>query len=192
MRPDPNYSAALAIGARTYSTGKPCRRGHDADRYVNGRACVQCQIDKQQKWRCDNPEEMKRQNQAYVLSGKAKAACRKWSGKNRDTLRANSKKWRENNPERRRAHFNNRRARELDAPGSHTQGDIVDILRLQRGRCACCRVAVGSSYHVDHIIPISRGGHNSRSNLQILCGPCNQSKHARDPIEFMQSRGALL
>jgi hypothetical protein len=28
--------------------------------------------------------------------------------------------------------------------------------------------------------------------LQLLCRPCNLSKSARDPIEFMQERGMLL
>lgn len=36
-----------------------------------------------------------------------------------------------------------------------------------------------SIYEVDHIIPISRGGTNSRQNLQILCRSCNARKGSR-------------
>lgn len=40
--------------------------------------------------------------------------------------------------------------------------------------------------------PLARGGTNQRTNLQLLCPPCNLSKSAKDPIDFMQSRGFLL
>jgi len=34
-------------------------------------------------------------------------------------------------------------------------------------------------YHIDHIIPVSRGGKTELANLQLLCEPCNLSKAAR-------------
>lgn len=30
--------------------------------------------------------------------------------------------------------------------------------------------------HVDHIVPLARGGTDERSNLQALCARCNKSK----------------
>ena len=43
--------------------------------------------------------------------------------------------------------------------------------------CARCgRSFRASNMDVDHIIPQSRGGSNSRDNLQLLCQHCNRSK----------------
>ena len=41
-------------------------------------------------------------------------------------------------------------------------------------------------------MPLARGGKHEASNLQLLCPPCNMSKNAKHPIDFMQQRGFLL
>lgn len=33
--------------------------------------------------------------------------------------------------------------------------------------------------HIDHIVPVSRGGQNNKENLQLLCVSCNTSKGAK-------------
>ena len=46
--------------------------------------------------------------------------------------------------------------------------------------------------HLDHKVPLAAGGANEFGNLQLLCPRCNLAKSARDPLDFMQSRGFLL
>jgi 5-methylcytosine-specific restriction endonuclease McrA len=38
--------------------------------------------------------------------------------------------------------------------------------------------------HVDHIIPLSRGGCNCRENKVISCWECNSRKHDKTPLEY--------
>lgn len=46
------------------------------------------------------------------------------------------------------------------------------------GRCQLCgRQILFSEHTVDHIIPLSMGGLDDVSNLQICCLPCNQMKN---------------
>lgn len=53
-------------------------------------------------------------------------------------------------------------------------------LELEAYRCARCgrgerdRQAV----HIDHIVPVARGGGNHVDNLQVLCAACNLAKGA--------------
>lgn len=54
-----------------------------------------------------------------------------------------------------------------------------------RGKCVSCHtdltgiVSVMSSEHYDHIVPLSEGGINDVTNLQLLCHTCNLKKGRR-------------
>ena len=57
---------------------------------------------------------------------------------------------------------------------------------LQEGYCIGC--ADGISYHnvhVDHVVPLSKGGSNDTWNLQLLCGYCNSKKGNRLTMEML-------
>jgi len=56
--------------------------------------------------------------------------------------------------------------------------------------CAYCGTREGP-FHIDHIHPLSRGGSNDLTNLCVACIPCNLSKGARTPDEWLGAlRGA--
>jgi hypothetical protein len=58
------------------------------------------------------------------------------------------------------------------------------IAARDRGKCAECSVDIlqelEASAHLDHIVPISRGGCNDIVNLQLLCARCNRKKRDQD------------
>lgn len=60
------------------------------------------------------------------------------------------------------------------------------ILEMARFRCVACGSSSndGVTLHIDHIIPISRGGSSDESNLQVLCQPCNLGKSDMMPREM--------
>lgn len=112
---------------------------------------------------------------------------------NKDKISVTIKLWALKNPEKRATTDRNRKALKRNALGSHTELEIKTLFGLQRKRCAMCECDLSDkSYHVDHIMPLIRGGSNDKYNLQITCPTCNLSKGPKDPIEFMQSRGKLL
>lgn len=110
---------------------------------------------------------------------------RRRSGKAAAELRA----YRAKNPHKVRE-FAERRSRRV--AGKLPPGTVERLGSAQRWRCAACRVSVRKAYHLDHITPLARGGEHASRNLQLLCPPCNWSKNAKDPIDFMRERGRLL
>lgn len=113
-----------------------------------------------------------------------------WREANRDLFRKICREWVRNNKDKVHA----QRARRQSAEGSFLQSDISEIMAQQKGRCAMptCRVKLRPDFHVDHIIPIKRGGSNWRRNIQLLCPICNAKKGARDPIDHARCEGLLL
>lgn len=51
-----------------------------------------------------------------------------------------------------------------------------NFLRYGANCCEKCRQFTGLKFHIDHIIPNSKGGDNSYKNLQLLCPQCNSEK----------------
>lgn len=65
--------------------------------------------------------------------------------------------------------------------------EIGQMLCAQDARCAYCRVLLSGPYHIDHKMPVSRGGLNGIENLQVTCPTCNMSKGARTHEEFIEA-----
>ena len=162
------------------------------------------------KYREENKERIDDANKRWVAANRdvVVATKKRHRDANRDAINARSRerervnpepraaarnKWEQKNPEVRRAITRNRRARVAGVGGTISKQQIQSLLTSQSWRCVVCRCDLHESgHHVDHIVPIAAGGANSFDNVQALCPPCNRSKAAKDPIDFMQSRGFLL
>ena len=208
LRPDlPILSRkeALSTGAAYYFEGRPCAKGHLDKRLTSDAQCATCKAGSITTWRLENKPRMHEYNRQRYESDpvSARKRSRDWYEKHREDAQfqtLNRKRafdWRKDHPEEVIAGVNRRRARKLQAGGSHTAEDIRRIRRQQRDKCAYCKKLLNGRGEVDHIKPLaptdgSKPGTNHASNLQLLCMPCNRRKRARDPIDFAQSIGFLL
>ena len=141
--------------------------------------CKKCQVETERYARGD----------CKPCSTKRNAA---WRTVNAERARAYVAAWSKANPEARRIIGQNRRAKKLANGGKLSKGVSAKLFKLQNGKCPCCNQPLGDDYHMDHIMPLKSGGANEDWNIQLLRQQCNNQKSAKDPIEFMQSRGKLL
>jgi 5-methylcytosine-specific restriction endonuclease McrA len=99
--------------------------------------------------------------------------------------RSRSRIYKRKNPNVCRQHFNKYRSKKRNAEGTHTATDIQEVFKAQGGMCAgVCGEPLPEKYHVDHWIPLSKGGSNNAGNLRLMCPSCNLSKGAKDPHEW--------
>lgn len=92
--------------------------------------------------------------------------------------------WYRANLDRVRASKRLRRARKRGNGGIHTAEDVLRQGEVQRWRCWWCGQSCRDDYHVDHMIPLAKGGHNNPGNIVISCPFCNLSKRDRLPEEW--------
>jgi 5-methylcytosine-specific restriction endonuclease McrA len=111
------------------------------------------------------------------------ARRRAWRAEHPEEKLAYDRAYRAANPDKMSAYDRNRRAREQSAEGTHTAEDIRAQYDRQKGKCFWCHKKLGK-YHVDHVVPIARGGSNGPENLVVACPHCNHTKSAKHPMDF--------
>lgn len=154
------------------------------------------------KWRADNPEKATEARRVSLRrwyannKEKHKESSKEYRRKNLDKVRpkvaAAARRRRKENPEKVREKARvadaQRRARKLNAEGVYTTDDVENIRLRQENRCVYCEKEFGAgpnAFHVDHKTPLSRGGSNDPSNIQVLCPSCNVRKYNRTHEEYL-------
>lgn len=162
-----------------------------------------------QSYREENKDRIKEQVKSYREKNKERARewKRQWSAKNPEKVRAqkrrhyqknkqyykdNAAKWRRENPEEISLIGQRRKARKLENGCEHFTRQQLKEHWIQEGidpeRCYYCEEAPFE--HIDHYIPLAKGGPHFMSNLRPSCASCNTSKSARNPEEWMKERSA--
>jgi len=117
-----------------------------------------------------------------------KKCVRKWRKENPERIKITNKKWVKNNPDKIREYNFKRKINGTIEKGVVDRVINANILKYGSIICEKCEKECLDNYHIDHIIPISKGGNNDYSNLQILCAHCNLVKHV-DIADYRQNIG---
>lgn len=160
---------AKALGLIHYNTGRPCKRGHMADRRVKDRVCMACDREYQSKAHYANPEASKAYGRAQYI-------------KHREKHLANKREYRQANKGKiialataRKKYIKQRTPKWVDADERWMVKEVYD-LAVQRTKMT------GFAWHVDHIIPLQGktvSGLHVMANLQIISGVENIRKRNR-------------
>lgn len=91
--------------------------------------------------------------------------------------------WWTANKDKHRLYQANRRAAKSAHTYIVTERDVTRLIARYDGCCAYCGQQ-SNSLHLDHVIPLARGGRHSIGNLVPACRTCNTSKGAGIAYRF--------
>lgn len=104
----------------------------------------------------------------------ARAADRADYLRNKEAKAAASRRWKVANPERMAAYDARRRARKAGA----TLGKVdTSAVRASFDGCYLCAQPLSGEVHMDHVVPLARGGAHCTENLRLTHAACNLRKH---------------
>lgn len=160
----------------------PCRTNRDRRQ---GR-CKQCYRDAANRRYAERGEEIrdhkrKRYQNDLDFREKHKADVLQWSRENPDSRAAYTRQWevenQDKNRQKKRRNQASRHARKLDQFIENVDPAIV--YEMHGGRCGICKQFIEGDFHVDHVIPLSKGGMHGYINVQPAHPVCNISKGNR-------------
>jgi 5-methylcytosine-specific restriction endonuclease McrA len=154
--------------------------------YEHREACLRRRAELDRK----HPEKKRERDRRFHAKHREQIRLRRhrYYEQHKDEISAKTVKWQKANPERfrtnNRASDSRKRANQHQAAGRITGDDIRSLLKQQSEKCAICQkpfplAGVRNRYQIDHIIALSRGGLNERSNIQLLCPKCNARKGSK-------------
>lgn len=196
-----SVSEARARGLKRYFTGKPCPKGHVAERRTSNRACCECARIEVQNRASEDPERESMYRKSYYWRHREKNLAKgaKWRAKNQDRVDFLRRRYYENNKEKERAYVkewtrNNRdkanatmakRYAKLRSSIPKLRDDLIPIYQAEilaiYAEAQTAQQLTGERYDVDHIFPIAKGGVHAPWNLRVLLRRENQKKNAKWP-----------
>ncbi|MFJ7588418.1 HNH endonuclease [Streptomyces sp. NPDC097617] len=109
-------------------------------------------------------------------------ARRRWRLANPELHAARSAEWKRANPDAHARHKSKDRARRYGA--EHEPYSRAEVFARWGSRCCYCNEPATS---IDHVVPLSRGGHDVEANAVPCCKSCNSSKGRKTLAEWAAS-----
>jgi 5-methylcytosine-specific restriction endonuclease McrA len=136
---------------------------------------------KYKSWVRKNPERRREIDAKFRKTHRSQQAerSRQYRLDNPD-LRSN---WSKNNPEKQAAIYARRSFRRRG--GKVYDISLAEIRKMYEAPCTYCGAP---AEHIDHIIPLARGGEHRIGNLTPACASCNLSKGAKFVMEWKKGK----
>ena len=155
------------------------------------KTCGVCR-ERSRKWKAEHPERSRELGQNWRDNNREKArkSARAWRADNLKKKRESNRNWNKSNPLNRNILTHNYEARKRDNGGTFTFKELNALFEKQEGYCFYCGELLYSSFdkdvHIEHKIPVSRGGSNDISNIALSCSKCNLQKGTKTHEEFLK------
>lgn len=187
-----NSETIKTASARNRAAKPEQYRDKASQRYQNNKTTV---LAANKAWAEANPDKVNEIKKRYRDKNARKCVLASIATQNRypDRYKVIRRESRLRNPATARRARAERRLRQYNAEGTYTNADVLTIYHEQDGRCFFCGVTIFQTipgdYHIDHLMPLNRGGSNWSDNLALSCSYCNCSRQDRTVTEWQLARG---
>jgi hypothetical protein len=138
-------------------------------------------LKRKKEYRLKNIEKHRAKDREYIKKNleKHRESAREWKRKNKQRAKESLKSWISRNKDRYKVLLRKGSAKRRALKMSKTpmlnesQSKIIEVFYEQRTRL---EKRLGIKFHIDHIVPLARGGHHMPSNLQVLPARLNLMK----------------
>ncbi len=140
----------------------------------------------QRKYFLKNKDRIADYNKVYAKTKNRRDVCRKYYQSNKGECDRRTKLWESQNPGIKVHYASVRRARKKASETRDAKEKIREIRSREKNACLYCgKIVTRKNLHIDHYIPLSKGGTHSADNLVPSCDKCNLSKSASHPHDFI-------
>lgn len=148
-------------------------------------------LDYQQVWKANNREYVRKREAQYrkdkpeLIAAKEK----RYRERHPEKLQEKGRNYRRARPEYFLSKVQERRALEVSGGDGTVTAELLRILLdQQEGKCGYCRAELKEK-HLDHIVPLTRGGLHTANNVHWTCPKCNQSKGNKLEEDWLRKPG---
>lgn len=149
--------------------------------------------DRKKKFAKDNREKIAEYKKQYQTKNKIKISIKKkqYHQNNKSKILEYHNNYRKTENGRAVVNNLNMKRRQRERCGDVTAQQLL-MLQQNANNCYWCNKSLkNKKVHIDHYVPLSKGGEHTLSNLVVSCDKCNLSKGSKNPDDFAKSIGKL-
>jgi len=144
---------------------------------------------KSREWLKENGERFKEYRAAWEEENRyrRKKYLSEWYQLNKTEISKKHREWWDSNPDKRRLYKHKYYVSLKDQMGVVSPDIIEKLSKEQDGMCYYCQEKL-DKWHLEYMVPVSRGGLHDDKNLCLSCPFCNLRKHTKTVEEFLAEK----
>lgn len=144
--------------------------------------------------RQENKEHYKAYQEEYAIKNKEKITeyKKKYEEDNKEKRYLQKKEYRKTERFKISRRNSENKRRQIYKDGNLSTDQLEHLYQTTTKCYWCNEKLIKGNVHLDHYMPLSKGGTHTIDNIVLTCSSCNFKKNAKDPLQYANELGRLL